>query len=83
MKHPERHVSRNLRKVCRGRRKLSRQVSLAVKKMKDDPSFRRLITEITKHLIELAIRITVISVVNECIRPGRAQVVPFRPKPMS
>jgi len=54
-----------------------------VKKMKDDPSFRRLITEITKHLIELAIRITVISVVNECIRPGRAQVVPFRPKPMS
>jgi len=83
MKHPVRHVSRSLRKVCRGRRELSRQVSAAVKKMKDDPSFRRLITEITKHLIELAIRITVISAVHQCIRPGRAQVVPFRPKPMS
>jgi hypothetical protein len=82
MKHPARHVSRSLRKVSRGRRELSRQVSLAVKKMKDDASFGMLIKEITNRLIELVIRITVISAVNQCIRSGReqAQVVPFRPK---
>ena len=48
MKHPARHVSRNLRKVSRGRRELSRQVSAAVKKMKDDPSFQQLLRELVK-----------------------------------
>ena len=82
MKHPAWHVSRSLRKVSRGRRELSRQVFLAVKKMKNDPALRRLINEITRYVIELVIRLTVISVVNQCIRSGReqAQVVPFRPK---
>ena len=82
MKHPTRHVSRRVQQVSRGRRALSRQVAVLVKKLKDDPSFRMFFTEITNRAIELVIRIMVISVVNQCIRPGReqAQVVPFRPK---
>ena len=81
MKHPTRHISRRMRQVSRGRRALSRQVLEATKKLKDDPSFRKLVGEIARHLIELLIRITII----QCMRPGReqAQVVPFRPKPVS
>jgi hypothetical protein len=81
MKHPTHCVSRRLQKVSRGRRALSRKVEEATKKLRDDPSFRKLVGEITRQLIELLIRITII----QCMRPGRelAQVVPFRPKPVS
>jgi hypothetical protein len=85
MKDPTRYVSGRVQKVSRGRRALSRQAAVAVKKLQNDPSFRKLITEITRYLIELAIRITVVSAVNQCIRPGgeQARVVPFRPKRVS
>jgi hypothetical protein len=83
MKNPTRYVSSRMRRVNRGRKTLSRQAAVAVKILRNDPSFRRLITEITRHLVELAIRITVISVLKQCIRPGPAQVVQFRPKPVS
>ena len=88
MKHPTRHLSRPLRKVNRGSQALSRQASRAVKMVKDDPSFRRILAEVANRLMELAIRIVVISAVNQCLRssgsPGEhAQVIPFRPKPIS
>ena len=83
MKHPNRYISSQMQQVIRGRRVLSRQAAVAVKMLKNDPSFRRLMTEIVRHLIELAIRITVISVLNQYLRPGPAQVVQFRPKPVS
>ena len=81
MKHPTRYVSRRLQKVSRGRRALSRQVAVTVGKLQNDPAFRKLVGEITRHLIELLIRITII----QCMSPGRvpAQVIPFRPKPVS
>jgi hypothetical protein len=81
MKHPIRYVSGRLQRVSRGRRALSRQAAVAVKKLKEDPSFRKLAEEITRHLIKLFIRITVI----QCIRSGsdQARVVPFRPKSVS
>jgi hypothetical protein len=85
MKHPARHVSRNLRKVSRGRREFSRQVSVAVKKIKDDPSFQQLLREVAKRAVEIAIRILIISAANRCLRSGgeQAHVIPFRPKPIS
>ena len=81
MKHPTRHVSRRVQQVSHGRRALSRQVAIVVNELKDDPSFRKLAGEITRHLIELLIRITII----QCMSPGRvpAQLIPFRPKPVS
>ena len=85
MKHPARHVSRNLRKVSRGRRQVSRQVSAAVKKVKSDPSFQHLLRELAKRAVEIAIRIVLLSAWNRCIRSGgeQARVIPFRPKPIS
>jgi hypothetical protein len=85
MKHPTRYVSKRMQQVSLGRRALTRRAAVAVKMLKNDPSFRKLVTEISRYLVELAIRIAVISVVNQCMRPGReqAQVVPFRPKPVS
>ena len=85
MKHPARHVSRNLRKVSRGRRELSRQVSAAVKNMKDDPSFQQLLRELMKRAVEIAIRILIINATDRCLRSvsEQARVIPFRPKPIS
>ena len=85
MKHPTRYVSSRMQRVNRGRRALSRQAAVAVKTLTNDPSFRRLITEITRHLLELAIRVTVVAAMNQCMRPGRDQgrVVTLRPRPIS
>jgi hypothetical protein len=83
MKHPARHVSRNLRKVSRARRQVSRQVAAVVKKMKNDPSFQQLLRELAKRAVEIAIRIVLLSAWNGCIRSGGepARVIPLRPKP--
>jgi hypothetical protein len=85
MKHPTRYVSNRMQRVSRGRRALARQAAVAVNKLQTDPSYRKLINEVTRHLVELAIRLIVISAVNQCIRPGREQgrVVTLRPKPIS
>jgi hypothetical protein len=85
MKHPARHVSRSVRKVSHGRRQASRQVSVALEKIKNDPSFQQLLRELAKRAVEIAIRILIISAANRCLRSGgeQAQVVPFRPKPIS
>jgi hypothetical protein len=85
MKHATRYVANRMRRVNRGRRAVSRQAAVVVKKLQQEPAFRRLVTEITRHLIELAIRITVMSIVNQCIQPGReqARVFTLRPRPIS
>ena len=85
MKHPTRHVSRSVRKVSHGRRQASGQVSVALEKMRDDPSFQQLVRELAKRAVEIAIRILIISAANRCLRSGgeQAQVIPFRPKPIS
>jgi hypothetical protein len=85
MKHPTRYVSRRVREVTRGRQALDRQASAAVRKIREDPKFQELLTELTRYLVELAIRIVIFSVVNRCLRPRRphSRVVSFRPKPVS
>jgi hypothetical protein len=83
MKHPARYISKRVRRVRRGRVALSREVSRTAKKLREDPSFRKLMAELAKHLAEFAIRIFVISVVNQCVRTGvpERKVTPIRPRP--
>ena len=86
MKHPTRHMSLRLRKVSRGRQALSREITCTVKKIKDDPSFRTLANEIARHLLEIVVRVVVLSAVNQWVRASLssrqdARVLPIRPKP--
>jgi len=86
MKHPTRHISERLRKVSRGRQALSREITCTVKRIKDDPSFRKLAAEIARHLVEIVVRVVVLSAVNQWVRaslPSRQEtrVLPIRPKP--
>jgi hypothetical protein len=84
MKNSTRHISKRLRKVKRGREAVSREVSRAVRKLKQDATFRKLVAEVGKHLAELAIRVFVFSLLNQCVRSGaseRAQLIPIRRKP--
>jgi hypothetical protein len=82
MKHPTRHMRTSLYKVKRGRRAVGRHVSRISTKIQEDPSVRKVLAELAKHLLELAIRVVVFSVVNRCVRanvstPERARVIPF------
>ena len=86
MKHPTRHISERLRKVSRGRQALSREITCTVKRINDDPSFRKLAKEIARHLVEIVVRVVVLSAVNQWVRaslPSRQEtrVLPIRPKP--
>jgi DNA-binding transcriptional regulator/RsmH inhibitor MraZ len=56
MKHPARHVSRQLRRVRRGQQAFSRQVLHTARRIREDPAFRKLMTELLKHLAELVAR---------------------------
>jgi hypothetical protein len=83
MKHPARHISQHLRRVRRGQQAFSRQVLHTAKRITDDPAFRKLMTELLRHLAELV----VLSVVNRCLRAGLsgrepARVIPIRLKPI-
>jgi hypothetical protein len=87
MKHPARHVSRHLRRVRRGQQAFSRQVLHTAKRIREDPTLRRLMTELLKHLTELVARAFVSLAVNRCLRAGlstpeQARVIPIRPKPI-
>jgi hypothetical protein len=85
MKHPARHVSQHLRRVRRGQQALSRQILRTAKRIREDPAFRKVMTELLKHLAELVARAVILSAVNRCLRAGlsaRAQVIPIRPKPI-
>jgi DNA-binding transcriptional regulator/RsmH inhibitor MraZ len=87
MKHPARHVSRHLRRVRRGQQALSRQILHTAKRIGEDPAFRKLVTELLKHLAELVARAVVVSAVNRCLRAGlsareQARVIPIRLKPI-
>lgn len=86
MQHPTRHISQRLRKVSRGRQALSREITRTVERIKDDPLFRKLATELARHLIEIVVRVVVVSTVNDCLRPrlparDPTRVIPIRPKP--
>ena len=85
MKHPVHHVSRNLRKVSRGRRELSRRVSAVVKRMECDPAFQHLLRELAKRAVEIVIRILIITATDRCLRSSgeQARVIPLHPKPIS
>jgi hypothetical protein len=85
MKHPARYVSRRVQQVSRGRRALYRQVAAGIEKLREDPSFRRLVAEVSRYFIELVIRLTIVAAMKQCIQPGRerARVVTLRPKPVS
>jgi hypothetical protein len=85
MRHPTRYVSQRVREVTRGRQALDRHVSATVRKIRDDPWIQELLAELTRYLVELAIRIVVVSAVNRCVRPRRrySRVVSLRPKPVS
>jgi hypothetical protein len=87
MKHPARHISQHLRRVRRGQQAFSRQVLHTAKRITEDPAFRKLMTELLKHLAELVARAVVLSAMNRCLRAGlsareHAQVIPIRPKPI-
>jgi hypothetical protein len=86
MKHPTRHVSLRFRKVQRGQRALSRQVSRIAKRIREDPAFRKMLVELVKHVAEIAARAVVTLAVNRCLRTGlaareQARVIPIRLKP--
>lgn len=86
MKHPARHVSRRLRKVRKGQRALSRQVSRTATMIRADPACRRVLVELLKHVAEIAARAMVMLAVNRCLRAGlssrgQARVIPIRLKP--
>ena len=85
MKHPTRYVSGRARKVSRGRRAISRRVSGAVKRMRNDPSIRKILIELLRHLAEFAARAVLLTAMNRCLQSGvsvrgPAQVLPLRPK---
>jgi DNA-binding transcriptional regulator/RsmH inhibitor MraZ len=87
MKDPARHVSRHLRRVRRGQQAFSRQVLHTARRIREDPEFRKLMTELLRHLAELVARAVILSAVNRCLRAGlsareHAQVIPIRPKPI-
>jgi hypothetical protein len=84
MKHPARYVSKRLRQVKRGRRALSREVSCAARKMKEDPLVRKVLTEVAHHFLGITLRILALSAVNQCVRiGGSAQVISIRSKPIA
>ena len=77
MKHPTRHISARLRKVSRGRQALSREITCTVKRINDDPSFRKLAKEIARHFAEIVVRVVVLSAVNQWARaslPSRQEM---------
>jgi hypothetical protein len=87
MKHPARHVSRHLRRVRRGQQAFSRKILQTAKGIREDPTLRKLMTELLKHLAELVARAIVLSAVNRCLHAGpsareHARVIPVRPKPI-
>jgi DNA-binding transcriptional regulator/RsmH inhibitor MraZ len=87
MKHPARHISQHLRRVRRGQQAFSRQILHTAKRIGEDPAFRKLVTELLKHLAELVARAVVVSAVNRCLRAGlsareQARVIPIRLKPI-
>ena len=87
MKHPARHISQHLRRVRRGQQAFSRQVLHTAKRIGKDPAFRKLMTELLKHLAELVARAVIVSAVNRWLRARvstreQARVIPIRPKPI-
>jgi hypothetical protein len=60
-------------------------MAAVVEKMNNDPSFQKLLKELAKRAVEIAIRILLVSAWNRCLRSEgeQAQVIPFRPKPIS
>ncbi len=87
MKDPARHVSRHLRRVRRGQQAFPRQVLHTARRIREDPAFRKVMTDLLKHLAELVARAVILSAVNRCLRAGlsareHAQVIPIRPKPI-
>ncbi len=59
MKHPAHHISKRLRRVRCGHQALSREITRTVKRIKDDPRFRKLAKELAGHLVEIVVRVVV------------------------
>jgi hypothetical protein len=87
MKHPARHISQHLRRVRRGQQAFSRQILRTAQRITEAPAFRKVMTDLLRHLAQLVARAVVLSAMNRCLRAGlfareHAQVIPIRPKPI-
>jgi len=84
MKHPMRHLSRNVRKVRRGRKVASRKVTRVVRKLTGDPWTKRRLRELGEWFFEQLLRVMIISAINRVLRCRRAapgRVMHLRPRP--
>ena len=83
MKHPLRHITRNVRKVRRGRIAASRKVIRVVRKLREDPWTKRRLRELGEWFLEQVLRVVIIAAINHVLRgthkPGR--VMQLRPRP--